>query len=501
MSGRKSTEVNALLARGKNAREAGMANFLNMINKATGGLKENQKEIAEIYGRVYSWNPDIRKESEGEFPQESSHIQMEYERIRKSIQKVDYSNDIDYAESKKQSIDTRIIQADKKGDKIREKIRNKSWYCDDEYRAADKLVREYQDIANAKNKLATEMNRRAKQSNQTLVRYQALMEQFDQIIRAEQELNEKAAKIVELRRQAGDARAYVKRIFGEIDRELAEKFLSKEYHNLETEVNVFYKLGDEEIVDKVSGLTESISILSNTVDRCYSEFLEKKKKAESAVNTNKMMLNKSSNFYFDPMDYAKNKDNADRISLLDYLKEYSGKKDLIEEIEDGMRKAEDLLSAEDFNGAEEQAEKNSSMLQQANQYAALLQEHMVTNYLMAKDMRNVMKRMGFEVGAYKVDGHIKNGWRISATNPSGESIDFTKVFVDDNGKPSIEINHKTMGDCPSKWSDICRNLEDKDIFIEKIEMENGTTILDKRNGKSEENMETESDGNRIVSTD
>lgn len=501
MSGRKSTEVNALLARGREARKAGMGNFLNMTIKAADSLKTNQKEIADIYDRVYSRKPDIKKESRNEFPQESSQIQEEYKRIQKAVQKIDYSGDINYMESKTKSIESRIKKADARGDDIRKRIRNKSWYCDDEYREADQLVKEYRDISSEKNRLVEKMNQKAKHSSQILVQYQSLEDQLDQVMAAESELNEKAARIIELRKRAGDAREYVKKVFGNIDIELAEKFVSEEYHKMKEEVDSFCKLGDEEIVDKISRMTERVSILSNNVGKCYSEFLEKKKKAENAVNSNKVMLDRDGNYYFDPMDYVKNKDNAVKIALTDYLREYSDKKDLIKEIEDGVGKAEALLLAENFDGVEEQTEKNAEMIQQASQYAALLQEHMVTNYFMAKDMRNVMKKMGFEVGAYKIDGHVKNGWRISATNPNGESIDFTKVFIDDGGKPSIEINHKTMGDCPSKWSDICQNLEDKDIFIEKIEMENGTTILDKRNGKSENVFGMETNENRTVSTD
>lgn len=48
MSGRKSTEVNGMLARGKNAREAGMGNFLTNLIESKKKLSKNQKEINEI---------------------------------------------------------------------------------------------------------------------------------------------------------------------------------------------------------------------------------------------------------------------------------------------------------------------------------------------------------------------------------------------------------------------------------------------------------------------
>ena len=114
---------------------------------------------------------------------------------------------------------------------------------------------------------------------------------------------------------------------------------------------------------------------------------------------------------------------------------------------------------------------------------------MIENFYVAKDMTNVMKKMGFETGAYKIDGNIKNGWKISASNPNGENIDFTKVFVDDDGKMNIEIDHKTMGDCPSKWSDITAEFEEVGIYIENITMENGGVVVSKRGKKQEGQIE------------
>lgn len=76
-----------------------------------------------------------------------------------------------------------------------------------------------------------------------------------------------------------------------------------------------------------------------------------------------------------------------------------------------------------------------------------------------------MKSMGFETGAYKIDGHIKNGWKISASNPNGENIDFTKVFMDDAGKMNIEIDHKTLGDLKT----IKKNKKKKRCLKKRLE--------------------------------
>ena len=48
MSGRKSSEVNSMLARGIEAREAGEANFKNNFNHALDALKIHESQIAKL---------------------------------------------------------------------------------------------------------------------------------------------------------------------------------------------------------------------------------------------------------------------------------------------------------------------------------------------------------------------------------------------------------------------------------------------------------------------
>ena len=133
MSGRKSTEVNGMLARGKNAREAGMGNFLTNLIESKKKLSKNQKEINEISNRIDLFHINVSSESKAEFPNESREIQEKYDDIKRKNIKVDYSADLDEVDREKQRLDDELKNADKKQDSIRERIRNKNWYCDEEY--------------------------------------------------------------------------------------------------------------------------------------------------------------------------------------------------------------------------------------------------------------------------------------------------------------------------------------------------------------------------------
>ena len=245
-------------------------------------------------------------------------------------------------------------------------------------------------------------------------------------------------------------------------------------------------------------MSEKISIFSSEVDQKYTEYLARVEMLESAIKANENSLKISSNFYFEPIDYYKNKDEATKIPLLDYLIEYSDKKELADSIKQEINKSKKLLDEEKFKEVETSIEKCADLINKANEYASILQEHMIENFYVAKDMTNVMKKMGFETGAYKIDGNIKNGWKISASNPNGENIDFTKVFVDDEGKMNIEIDHKTIGDCPSKWSDITAEFEEAGIYIENITMENGGVVVSKRGKNQENNSSNSESGNTVM---
>ncbi len=472
MSGRKSTEVNGLLARGRNARDSVAENYKERMRISEQTLHENQKKLEDIGSRISAQKIQISEDSKREFFQESQRLQELFDTIKKASKRIDYAKDIEYANSEKQRIQTELKNADKEQERIRISIQNKNWYCDKEYKDAGKLVKKYEAIANSQNQLVADFSKKEQESNQTVIRYQLMEKQMRQIIEEEKNLNKKAVQIVQLREKAADAKKYVQDTFQKIDQNLGEKFLPTEKKALQKEISTFMGLTDTLIVEKITELSEKISLFSSKLEQCYSEYLERIEQIKSAIEHNKNSLGKEHNFYFEPVDYFKNKNGAQKISVLDYIAEYGDKNEIIVQIQQGIDKANQLLADELFDEAEQQTLETDKWIEQANQYATLLQEHLIENFYVAKDMIKVMKSMGFETGAYKIDGHIKNGWKISASNPNGENIDFTKVFMDDAGKMNIEIDHKTLGDCPSRWGEICNKFEDMGIYIEKIVMEN-----------------------------
>ena len=147
MSGRKSTEVNSMLARGKNARESGVGNYLNSLLSSKKKLSENQKSINKISDWIDSVKINISSESKTEFQAESKELQEKYDSIKKKNIKVNYDSDIAEADLEQRKIDDELNDADKKQANIRDKIKKKKWYCDEEYKEASKLVQVYKKIS------------------------------------------------------------------------------------------------------------------------------------------------------------------------------------------------------------------------------------------------------------------------------------------------------------------------------------------------------------------
>ena len=202
MSGRKSSEVNGLLARGVFARKSCDENFKGKMNLNKKILQSNQKELDRIYEKIDGQKIDISPESKKEFPKESQHIQEQFDRIKKLNVRVDYTKEINEADREEKEIDSELNQADKEQENIRRAIQRKSNYCDSEYNQANKLVQFYQKISRMKNQLLDRITNVARQSGQTKVKYQKMEKQMEQTVKEADDMNERAQQIIQLREKA-----------------------------------------------------------------------------------------------------------------------------------------------------------------------------------------------------------------------------------------------------------------------------------------------------------
>lgn len=489
MSGRKATEVSALLGKAKKAREAGESRYRNCLNNASEEIQENQKQINQYFAKIQKSVCRISKDCTREFPKESKKLSEQFSEVKQKNH-TDYLEELSELQKRDKKIQNDLSGADRESQNIKDRIRNKSHYCDVEYRDADQLVSRYKNIANERDRLCSSFNTMVSGSSQESIVLQSAVQRLAELEKERKALEEKTKQILQLREKAGEAKAFLKKLMEKIDSDIAEKFMKRQYKQIKKRVQECEQMSDQQIVENVSTISEEIGIFKTELDSRYAAFLEEKQKAEDALSKCRDLL--SDNFYYAPVDYIKNKEQAQKMGLLSYLEEYGSKQDMIHEIEDGIAQAEDALQNEQFEQAEDFVKKTRERIEKAASYANILQENMLKNAYTTMDIRNVMRKFGYETGAFIIDKNPKNGWKIEAMQ-GGEVIHFDKIYVDEAGKVDIQIDHKldAGGSCHARWEEITKALDEEGIFVKNIKMENGSTVIDKINGIV---TETRSDG-------
>ena len=112
------------------------------------------------------------------------------------------------------------------------------------------------------------------------------------------------------------------------------------------------------------------------------------------------------------------------------------------------------------------------------EYAVFLQENMLKSAYMAVDIRRVMAEFNYKVSAKMIDGNPKNGWRVTARQ-GGETIQFDRVYINEEGTPEIGIDHTLApgASCKDEWKGFMSALDEKGICIWKIDLEDGTKLI------------------------
>lgn len=484
MSGRKSSEVSALLARAGDARVAGNANFQNNFDMAIDLLESYEKRIKEICQNMSGMKVILNQNSYDEFQEESVRLESQFKNLLAEVEQKNYSSVISTFKMTRQKLDKRLKDADKENDRISNIIKNQNWYLDQEYSEADKLVGIYKNISSEKNALISSINSKVKDGTVYKTYCENKESQLQALTDSMEDLNQKAEKIV-LCKQASEAKDHLQNAFNDIDKDIANKFMKDEYLTLKETIDDVKKHSDQDVMREVSKISEKISSFANKLDACYSEYKLKKEKAEIALAENERLLSVDTNYFFDSVDYAKNKNAAEKISALDYVQEYGSRNELVDVVKNGLDKLNELIKKEEFEQAYAQAAENEENINKVIEYAALLQEHRITDYYNTKDIRKILNDLGYEAGAYKIDGSVKNGWRIEATNANGARFDFTKIFVEDDGKVTINMYQKVAGDCANASEDISNAMMRNGMFVKKIFMEDGTVVVDRTARKAQ----------------
>lgn len=482
MSGRKASEVNALLIRGKETRAAGAGNFESIINNAKKDVAFYQKEHDKTARIIKNSDCSISEEAKREFPQESNALVKQFSNIQKRHGKEKY--EIDEIDAEINCIGDELAQLDNKTNEIHSKIKVNPHYCDAEYAAASKLVEDYKKNAQKRNGLAEKAKRISCKAKLDAASIENSLNELNVLEENIKALNEKAQYIVEIRQEAMNIKKFINKTVKEIDKKIAEKFMKQQYREILSLSENLVEINDSQtVIQQFKQVEENISLFKSQLEEKNRAFEAERNSTETFLNEIADLMKKDK--FYNPMEYYKNKESAESMKLADFLNTYA-QGEYLKEIQDGLKEAKKALNNENFHEAKKEAHQIRDVIEKAISYANLKQETILKNIFMAQDIRNVMRNLKYEASASIIDGDIRKGFRITC-KVGDEIIDFEKVIIDDEGKVTMDIDHteSVNGTCGVKWTDLQREFAEQGIFVEDVK-KNGASVIK----KTQSSMET-----------
>lgn len=482
MSGRKYSEVKDMLDSAENVRKEGNKAFWRCLDNGMERIRLDHQYVEECHGQIQKTTYSISTDCVREFPKESENLRRQIEALRAEAYSSKYLDYLARAEEGRRSIKKRLKKADEEGEEIRNSIEGRAHYLTPEFERAENLVSKYKKIRKDRAKMVKEMDHTVKASNEQRIRFQNAVQQMQQLLEAVGQIEEKTGQVLRLRSQAGEAKEFLKKSLAEIGQAAAKKFMAQEYTDLQQQIDAVMRMADADVVNNLSAASERIGIFRTELEQRCAAFEEERQKTQAAVRQLEGLLEE--NGYYDPVDYLNHPDQAKKIILLSYIKKYGDRNALVNEIQNGIQEAKNACFDEAFTKAQKLAEETDEKIHQAMEYAENLQENMLKNAYATVDICNVMGKFSFNVDFDMIDGNPKNGWKIVARQ-GGETIRFDKVYVGEDGKPEIAIDHTILpgASCSTRWEDISKQMDKKGIFIQKICTEDGGVVLDRNGGR------------------
>nr|MBO6294492.1 hypothetical protein [Schwartzia sp. (in: firmicutes)] len=232
MSGRKSSEVAAVLEQGQKVRQMTDDMYARQIENDARSYQDSVRQMLDTWKRAGDIEAEFAPESREIFGIQGQRLWEEFSRLSNDCR--GKQADMGFGErirERLKKLDAELQSADNEAASIRQAISRKrnGWYCDDEYRRAEKLVEQYKKLRDARIALGREIgqasqNARQKmhQANSDENRLRGLKAQLDDMNHA-----------ARMQREADGMREKIRNTFGDIDEVSAKKFLPDAYKHLQ----------------------------------------------------------------------------------------------------------------------------------------------------------------------------------------------------------------------------------------------------------------------------
>lgn len=263
--------------------------------------------------------------------------------------------------------------------------------------------------------------------------------------------------------------ALIQDMFKNIDENIAKKFMSNEFTDLQKE---YKTLNQDNIESKFSVFKQKLEVFSQELLEKYNTYILKKGKAEKILED---LENLRDNFSLSNIEsYIKNKE--DFMDMYTFAETYKVNGVSREKFEESLRKIKTLIGKEDFDLAYSLTEQTIEILLSEQITLNKEYERIIKQVEYSKKVAETGKDLGYNVKISTSEDGIQDGINIKLT--MGDEIIEFEPRVDNNGNFSLDIDHteSVSGTCGNTMESMKNALQANGIFIADI-LKNGSSVI------------------------
>lgn len=480
MSGRKESEVVAVLKQGEDVRKTTDEIFSREINNCYRQYRTILSDVTSAKDSAQNKTATLNEDAENMFGDEGRKLLEEFGRVKESLSEQPVTDEGNALINELNQLDNELKTADAESQAIRDSINKKTkywykgeygaWQCDKEYEQAEALVETYKNLRSRRIDLERRMKKILSDARQTASATRADSSQLENLATQIANLNTTAQK----RKEADAFRQELRNALDAINNDYAEKFLATEFTALKKSAESFCAGNDESVLNSFQQQYASITNFQARLTKQVAIWQKQKTDAESLFN---QLMKTAAEDFVAPVDLYSGKKNGQRINLFEYLNMFAGK-DLGGQYDQHLDEANDLIRQEKFLESMSVMEKALDLVENARQEAVSLQESMQKKLRLAGTIGKVMRDLHYDGKTEFINGNPNDGVKIRCSI-GDEVIDFQRVDIDENGNVVVNIDHKESqgSNCAASWKDIAVRLNQAGIPLTDLHLEGGRKIL------------------------
>ncbi len=465
MSGRKKSEVVDLLSTGSEIRANVLKNKINSIEKSNAENNTLLNEIKKLKAEVNICLTNVDKEVDKKYFQELNLLLEQVEKINLWSANIKL-NSLEEQINSLKKVKEAFKEIDCHAEKLREVIKYKSHYCDEEYREASKLVQRARKCQNEVSQIEKEISEIVRKNYQIIEKGKSLKEVKKDIVSQYNNLKERS--------QADNNKEQIIKEFQNISREWAEKLLKKEYNSLENEIQLLTVKGSaSEINNQAQDMFDKITKVRNKVISKKEEYELKKQQAEREFREIKEKL---AGIKYDDLEQNMMNGTDEQIGLFEFEKNYS-RISTEETYNKLIKQVQEEIKNENFDKSFGTLEKLRETLEDASHKATLQYEKLLKEQDIMGKIAAAAYELGYDVSVKCLNEDIRDGYTVEAI-AGDEIVNFDRISVDENGNTIINLDHhESKSTCGNSMKNFIKALRDQGIFITDIKGEDGRSVI------------------------